>query len=90
MKKGGSFSTAGVDPRGVKMWYVAARYPTTRASAMLRFLIGLTLLLLAATLPMRAPAHNECLVDDQQQLEQLLHPREPTAEERRKKESVFA
>jgi hypothetical protein len=53
---------------------------------MVRFVIGLTLLLLAAALPLRAPARSEPLVDDggsllERQLEQLLHHRQPTEEE---------
>jgi len=55
---------------------------------MLRFLIGLTLLLLAATMPVRAFAGGEPVVDEggnlpdlKQQIEEPLHPRQPTAEE---------
>jgi hypothetical protein len=52
---------------------------------MLRFLVGLALLLLAATLPLRALASGEPVVDDGgsllEQLEELSRPRQPTAEE---------
>jgi hypothetical protein len=54
---------------------------------MSRFLVGLTLLLLAATMPVRASAGGEPVVDGgnlldlKLQLEELLHPRQPTAEE---------
>ena len=54
---------------------------------MSRFVIGLTLLLLAATMPVRAFAGGEPVVDGgslpdlRLQLEELLHPRQPTAEE---------
>jgi hypothetical protein len=54
---------------------------------MLRFLIGFTLLLLAVTLPLYALARGEPLSassppDLWPQLDQLLHPREPTDEEK--------
>jgi hypothetical protein len=55
---------------------------------MLRFLIGLTLLLLVATMPLRVLAGDEPVVDEggnrpdlKQQLQELLHPRQPTADE---------
>jgi hypothetical protein len=55
---------------------------------MLRLLVGLTLLLLAATMSLRALAGGEPVIDEggklpdlKQQLDELLHPRQPTAEE---------
>jgi hypothetical protein len=56
---------------------------------MLRFVIGLTLLVSAITLPLHAPARGEPpavdngLPDFQQQLEELLHRWHPTETERR-------
>jgi hypothetical protein len=53
----------------------------------LRLVIGMTLLLFAATLPLRAPARSEPLDDNRsggdliEQVEQLFHPRQPTAQE---------
>lgn len=90
MKKGGSFSTV---RRRTPRWQDVVRCCTIslhggrRGQCILRFVNGLILLLLAATLPLRAPARGEPFHDNRsggdliEAVEQLLHPRQPTAEE---------